>query len=372
MDAGRRPTWIVDFHGRHRPRGHVVVEVPGGQVVEHVPNSLDAVILACDRRPPGRLSIAAHFANEPPGAMFKQKAALLYPFFAIVLWAGNVIASRLSAHTIGPEAITFYRLLLAVALMSLFVARPAWQNRAAIWPHVGQFAILGFLAMCLFQCLSYLAAETTTATNMAVFTALTPLLTVVISAVLLGEEPTLGVVGGGVLSLAGLIYLVSGGDLSALLRGGVHPGDALMLLAAFVYALYGVLLKRWNLPVTGWQSTYMQALCALVVMFPAFLATPAPLRSLNMQTLPLIGYAGGLASVVLPFLWIRGVAKLGPNRCAVFMNLLPVLTAAAAIGMLGEPVRVFHVIGGGLALAGVACAQAFRRPLIRRPAQSAA
>jgi drug/metabolite transporter (DMT)-like permease len=309
---------------------------------------------------------AAHFPDEPPKTMLKQKTALFYPFLAIVLWAGNVIVSRLSAHTIGPQAITFYRLLLAVALMSVFVARPAWRNRAAIWPHFGQFAILGFLAMCLFQSLSYLAAETTTATNMAVFTALTPLLTVGLSAALLGEDPTLGMVGGGVLSFAGLIYLVSGGDLSALFRDGVHVGDALMLLAALVYALYGVLLKRWNLPITGWQSTYMQALCALAIMFPAFLATPAPLRQLNTETLPLIGYAGGLASVVLPFLWIRGVQQLGPNRCAVFMNLLPVMTAAAAIGMLGEPVRSFHVIGGGLALCGVACAQAFRRPLTRR------
>jgi drug/metabolite transporter (DMT)-like permease len=298
--------------------------------------------------------------------MLKQKTALLYPFLAIVLWAGNVIVSRLSAHTIGPQAITFYRLLLAVALMSVFVARPAWRNRAAIWPHFGQFAVLGFLAMCLFQSLSYLAAETTTATNMAVFTALTPLLTVALSAALLGEDPTLGMVGGGVLSFAGLIYLVSGGDLSTLFRDGVHPGDALMLLAALVYALYGVLLKRWNLPITGWQSTYMQALCALAIMFPAFLATPAPLRQLNTETLPLLGYAGGLASVVLPFLWIRGVQQLGPSRCAVFMNLLPVMTAAAAIGMLGEPIRSFHVIGGGLALCGVACAQVFRRPLTRR------
>ncbi|WP_299108572.1 DMT family transporter [uncultured Bradyrhizobium sp.] len=168
---------------------------------------------------------------------------------------------------------------------------------------------------------------------------------------------------GAPLSFAGLVYLVSGGDLSSLLQNGVHAGDALMLLAAIVYALYGVLLKRWNLPITGWQSTYMQALCALAVMFPAFLATPAPLRQVNAATLPLIIYAGALASVVLPFLWIRGVAQLGPNRCAIFMNLLPVLTAAAAIVMLGEPVKPFHVIGGGLALLGVACAQAFPRPL---------
>ncbi|MGN8548259.1 DMT family transporter [Bradyrhizobium sp. 13971] len=295
--------------------------------------------------------------------MFKQKVALLYPFVAIVLWAGNVIVSRLSAHTIGPQAITFYRLLVAVLLMSPFVARGAWRNRHAIWQHLGPLAILGFLAMCLFQSLSYLAAETTTATNMAVFTALTPLLTVALSAALLGEPPTLGMICGAPLSFAGLVYLVSGGDLSSLLQNGVHAGDALMLLAAIVYALYGVLLKRWNLPITGWQSTYMQALCALAVMFPAFLATPAALRQVNAETWPLIIYAGALASVVLPFLWIRGVAQLGPNRCAIFMNLLPVLTAAAAIVMLGEPVRPFHVIGGGLALLGVACAQALPQPV---------
>lgn len=296
--------------------------------------------------------------------MLKQKAALLYPFVAIVLWAGNVIVSRLSAHTIGPQAITFYRLVVAVALMTPFVARAAWRDRMAIWSHLGPLVILGFLAMCLFQSLSYLAAETTTATNMAVFTALTPLLTVALSAALLGETPTLGMICGAPLSFAGLVYLVSGGELSSLLLGGVHVGDALMLLAAIVYALYGVLLKRWNLPITGWQSTYMQALCALAIMFPAFLATPVPLRQLNAATLPLIFYAGALASIVLPLFWIRGVQLLGPNRCAIFMNLLPVLTASAAIALLGEPVKPFHVIGGGLALLGVACAQAFRRPLV--------
>jgi len=298
--------------------------------------------------------------------MFRKQLSLFYPFSAIVLWAGNVVVSRLSAHAIGPQAITFYRLLLAVVLMSLFVARPAWRNRVALWPHLGQFAILGFLAMCLFQSLSYLAAETTTATNMAVFTALTPLLTVALSIVLLGEPPTVGMVGGGLLSLAGLTYLVSGGRPSALLHDGVHPGDALMLVAALVYALYGVLLKRWHLAIPGWQSTYMQALCGLAIMFPAFLATPAPLRQLTPETLPLIAYAGGLASVVLPFLWICGVERLGPSRCAIFMNLLPVLTAAAAIVMLSEPVKAFHIIGGGIALTGVACAQLFRWPLTRQ------
>lgn len=291
------------------------------------------------------------------------RLAYLYPFFAIVLWSGNVIVSRLSAHTIGPEAITFYRLLLAVLVMSTFVGVSTWRSRFIIWPYLGQFVILGFLAMCLFQSLSYMAAETTTATNMAIFTALTPLLTVALSVILLRDTPTIGMVGGGALSLVGIVYLISTGDPAVLLRSGLHTGDPLMFIAALVYALYGVLLKRWKLPVTGWQSTYMQALCALAIMFPAFLATPAPTRALNEDTLPLIAYAGGLASIVLPFLWIRGIHILGPNRCAVFMYLLPILTAGGAIILLKEPVQAYHVIGGGIALAGVACAEMFRRPL---------
>lgn len=293
----------------------------------------------------------------------RHKAAYLFPFFTIVIWSGNVIVSRLSAHTIGPGAITFYRLVLAVSLMSTFVAKPAWRNREVIWPHIGKLAILGFLALCFFQVLSYVAAGSTTATNLAVFTALTPLLTVVLSALFLKDTPTAGMVGGGVLSLIGLVYLVSKGDPITLFSNGAHIGDLLIFVAALGYALYGVLLKRWSLPIAGWQSTYMQSICALVIMLPAFLVTPPDARELNVTTLPLIAYAGGLASVVLPFLWVRGVHILGPNRCAIFINLLPVLTALEAIVFLGEPVRAYHVIGGGLALAEVACAEIFRHPL---------
>jgi drug/metabolite transporter (DMT)-like permease len=292
-----------------------------------------------------------------------QYLTLLYPLLAVLLWAGNVIASRLSAHVIGPQAMTFFRLALAVVLMSGFVLVPAWRNRNVIWPLIGKLGILGFLAMCLFQSLSYLAAETTTATNMAIFTALIPLLTATLSIFVLGETPTVGIIGGGILSLAGLIYLVSAGDPGVLIRQGVHLGDLLMLTAAAVYALYSVLVKHWRLPLSSWQSTYLQALCALTIMFPAFLATPAPLRQLDSATLPLIAYAGGLASVVLPFFWLRGIEHLGPSRCAIFMNLLPLFTALGAILLLGEPIQAYHLIGGGITLAGVVFAQLIRKPL---------
>ncbi|GGP22659.1 DMT family transporter [Silvimonas iriomotensis] len=297
--------------------------------------------------------------------------AFLFPLFAILLWAGNVMVSRLSAHTIDPFAITFWRLVLAVALMSTFVLKPAWRNRALIRAHWPRLACLGLLAMALFQCLSYQAAHTTTATNMAIMTALVPLLTMLWSVLLLGESPTLGMLAGGAISFGGLVYLITAGQPFLLISGGVHSGDMLMLVAALSYALYGVLLRRWQTGLPSWQSTYIQAICAMLFMLVVVLRLPPGAALPNRASLPLIAYAGTLASVILPFFWMQGVKLLGPNRCAMFMNLLPVATAAIAVGWFGEQLHTWHLVGGGIALAGVALAQTWRQPLFA-PGRAAA
>lgn len=290
----------------------------------------------------------------------------LYPLAAMLLWAGNVVVSKLAAASIAPTAITFYRLVLVLLVMTPFVARPLWRNRVAICRHWWQLALCGLMAMALFQSLSYRAAESTTATNMAIVTALAPLMTAILSVLLLGEQLTLGMAFGGVLSFGGLLYLVGRGDMLVLLHEGMHAGDALMLLACLVFALYGVLLRRWRLAVPAWQSIYCQAWAALLCMLPFFLRLPAGSAPLNGATLPLIAYAGIGSSIVLSYLWIEGVKLLGPNRCSIFVNLLPILTALLAIVWLHDTLHAFHLIGGGVSLLGVLLAQLVQRPLFAR------
>lgn len=294
--------------------------------------------------------------------------SFLYPVVAILLWAGNVMVSKLSANTIDPQAITFWRLVLAIAVMSCFVLRPALRNWQAIRPQLHRLAFLGFLSMVLFQSLSYQAAHTTTATNMAIVSSLVPLMTMLLSVVLLREAPTVGMLAGGVLSFAGLVYLLSGGNPAALLHGGVHIGDLLMLVAGLGYALYGVLLKRWHVGLPSWQSNYVQAIFSLCLMALLMLRLPADAAMPSRASLPLIAYAGLCASVLLPVLWMQGVKHLGPNRCAMYMNLLPVFTAAIAVGIFGEQLHLYHLFGGGAALAGVLMAQLLRKPLRTRAA----
>ncbi|KAB8038237.1 DMT family transporter [Janthinobacterium aquaticum] len=293
-------------------------------------------------------------------------SSYLYPLAAMLLWAGNVVVSKLASASIAPTAITFYRLVLVLLMMTPFVARPLWRNRVAIRRHWWQLMLCGVMAMALFQSLSYRAAESTTATNMAIVTALAPLMTAILSVVLLGEQLTLGMTLGGLLSFGGLLYLVGRGDMLVLLHEGMHAGDALMLLACLIFALYGVLLRRWRLAVPAWQSIYCQAWAALLCMLPFFLRLPAGSAPLNDATLPLIAYAGIGSSIVLSYLWIEGVKLLGPNRCSIFVNLLPVLTALLAIVWLHDTLHAFHLIGGGVSLLGVLLAQMMTRPLLQR------
>ncbi|MGG4603216.1 DMT family transporter [Paenalcaligenes sp. Me131] len=284
----------------------------------------------------------------------------LFPFLAIAIWAGNVVVSKMASGAISPLAITFYRLALAISIMSLFIAGPVWKNRAQVKRYWPKLMFLGFLSMAFYQCLSYWAADTSTATNMAIITALTPLLTMLVSSLVLREYPTTGMVLGGGIALWGTAYLISGGAPLELIKGNYRIGDVLMLTAAVSYAFYSVLLRKWQIALPAWQSTYMQAISALVFMLPMFLWVPKGQAMLDTATIPLILYAGILASVVLPFFWIKGIEYLGPNRCSVFMNLLPVMTAGLAIVLLDEHLKAYHVMGGGIALLGVFIAQTWR------------
>ncbi|TCM70811.1 drug/metabolite transporter (DMT)-like permease [Acinetobacter calcoaceticus] len=298
-----------------------------------------------------------------------QKAAI-YPLLAILFWAGNVVVSKLASHAISPIAITFYRLVLALAVMSVFVLIPAWKNRQTIGLYWKHLALGGFLSVSLFQFLSYQAASTTTATNMAIVTTLIPLLTMILSSLILKDRVSYGMLFGGVVSLYGIVYLLSQGRVSQVLANGIHLGDGLMLIAAIGFAFYGVLLKRWKMPIPAWQSNFVQSCFAIVYVLPFFVFLPAADMQLNQQTIPLIIYASIFSSVLLSYLWIEGVRHLGPNKNSIFMNLLPLFTALIAVVLLGEHLQRFHYIGGCLTLIGIVMAQVFQQPIFAAKTKS--
>ncbi|HEY1092490.1 MAG TPA: DMT family transporter, partial [Burkholderiaceae bacterium] len=181
----------------------------------------------------------------------------------------------------------------------------------------------------------------------------------------MGQRPTLGAVTGSLLSIVGVLVVVSSGQLQALFQDGANLGDALMLLAMLAYAVYAILLKRWHMArVPAVQLLYLQILAAVLLLLPLYLATPR--MGLSLHNLPLVGFAGIGASIAAPLLWMLSVARIGPSRASMFFNLVPLLTALIAALVLDESLALYHVVGGALTVAGVLLAELWKTPLSRR------
>jgi drug/metabolite transporter (DMT)-like permease len=154
--------------------------------------------------------------------------------------------------------------------------------------------------------------------------------------------------------------MLTQGQPMTLLESGVTVGDGLMLICASAYALYCVLLKRWPMSVSNWVSVYVQALFAVLMLLPVLYAAPS--ADIVPDAYPLVGFAAVGASVLAPALWLNAIALNGASRTAMYMNLLPVLTAGIAMIWLDEVLTHYHLIGGSLVLIGVGLSQRSTHP----------
>ena len=281
--------------------------------------------------------------------------AYALPMIAVLIWSLNITVTRYVAEFISPISISFYRWLIAFVLMSPFVLLSVWKYRTEIRQHAWQFAVLGACGMVFYQGLAYSAAHYTTATNMGIINAFTPIFTIFISIFILKEMPTRYAVIGGILSFLGLLYVMSQGNLQSLMHLAGHWGDLLMILAVFLYAFYGVFLKKWQIQMPLLTSLYVQIAFALLFHLPFVFVLG--LDAINSQNVGSVLYAGVFPSIVAPLVWMMAVQYIGPNRTSIFMNIMPIGTALIAYFWLNEAWTIYHTIGGVIILLGIALAQ---------------
>ena len=277
------------------------------------------------------------------------------PIAAVLIWSVNVVIARVAVDVISPMSISFYRWFFALLVLAPILLPQVWQQRQIVRQYLPKLAVLGLFGMVIHQGLAYVAAHSTTATNMGIINGLIPLVTIVVASFLLNEKPTRFAIAGGLLSLIGLTVLIGQGNPANILSGDIHLGDGLMLLAVGAYACYGVLLRRWQIPLSTWRSVYVQIFFGALFQLP--LVMYAGFSPIDLKNGWIVLFSCIFPSILAPFLWMKAIAALGPNRSSIFMNLLPVFTALIAIFYLGEVWHSYHTLGGLLALGGVLLAQ---------------
>ncbi|MGF1805340.1 DMT family transporter [Aliivibrio sifiae] len=286
---------------------------------------------------------------------------LFFPIVAVFIWAANAVVSKLATGAIEPGAIAFYRWLFALFILLPFCIKPVWQQRQLIVSNLGKLTALASLGMVLNQCLAYYAAHTTSATNIAVFLSLMPLFGLFLAVPLLGNKLKKQALIGAVISLSGLVYMLSKGNPTNLLTNGIQQGDGLMFISSLAYALYSILLNKWKLPLKPWASIFSQVAIATLLQFPLLLSSDSYV--ITTDALPMVLFAAAFASVLAPWFWLKGVQRIGAPQATLFMNLVPVFTVAISLVFLEQSPTIYHLIGGSFVFIGLLLAQVKIFPL---------
>lgn len=284
-----------------------------------------------------------------------------------LIWSGNWVAGRWLQGTITPVALTFWRLVLAAAVLLPFAIVPLWRQRAALrreWPRLLVFAVIGLAA---FNALVYFGLRTTTAINGALVNSASPIFVIVISWFGLGDRSTWRQGGGVAISLLGVAAILSRGDPEALLALRFGLGDLVILGAVFLWALYSTLLRHW--PSALKPVTFVAATIGLsvVVLTPAYFIERAVVGGFEPTWNVALGivYMAVLASILGYLCWNFGARAVGAGRASLFLHLIPAFAAVQAMLLLGERLQLFHLAGIVLILSGIYIATA-ARPFWRR------
>lgn len=275
---------------------------------------------------------------------------------ATVLWGGNFVIGRAVAGDIPPITLAFLR--WCVAFIVFFpIAYPYikkdWSKLKAHWPIVCLLALTGVAS---FNTLVYIGVHYTTSINASLMNSSTPIIIYVLSFIFLKERLSSYQIFGTLLSLIGVLFIISGGSLKALLAFSFNKGDLIVLFAVFCWAVYSLLIKQYAGRLPGY-STFLATIAIGTVMLLPFtiyeLIMTTTTIEWSLSTISAILYVGIVASIIAFLSWNTGVIALGANKASIYLNFIPVFAALFAILFLDEQLQIPQLIGGAAVVSGV-------------------
>ncbi|MFW5834040.1 MAG: DMT family transporter [Pseudomonadota bacterium] len=282
--------------------------------------------------------------------------------FAPLTWAGNVIVGRALADAVDPVTINIARWGGAALVLAAFAGYGLWTHRVELLRHWPIVVGLGLSGMGLFHLLQYTALQFTTALNVSLITAMTPLYVVLLAWAISGDRLDARGWFGVTLSIVGAVVIVAKGDIANLLALDVQLGDLIEIVAIFFWALYCVLLRYRPASIPPLPLLLASMLPGLAVSLAAYSLVPPRLDWSTEVGLALL-YLATFPSAVAYIAWGAGTRVLGSQMAGLFSNLLPVYGAVLAVTVLGEPFRPYHLVSALLVACGILVAsRAMPRP----------
>lgn len=295
---------------------------------------------------------------ESPKRSFQVSPVWLGALFALaatVVWSFNFIAARGLVDSAPPCTLAFGRWLTAFCAVMPF-ALPGlireWRHFVSHWFYYLAISLIG---IAFFNTAIYRGAHTVPALNMTLIATTSPLFTLILARIFLGEGISRLRLLGISLAFCGVVLLVCRGDISVLASLSFHEGDLLILAASLSFSIYTLLVRKK--PEGCGILSYLAVTFGLgmIMLLPAVIWENAQGQTMQFTSGVIAGllYMGLGASLFSFWCWARAISLIGPGRSAVIYYSLPLFTGIEAVIFLGEPVLWVHFASGALILGGL-------------------
>lgn len=279
----------------------------------------------------------------------------LYALGATAIWSGNLIIARGLSDTIHPVELAFWRWTVAVLAFLPFGLKPLMAEWKILKKNIPYLVLTSVLGITIFNTLIYFAGQTTTALNLSLISITFPIFIIILSRILFGEMITVHRLVGIILVISGIIFLVTGGEVSKLTSISLSIGDLWMLIAALTFAVYSILLRRKPKALSVRSLQMATFITGLIFLSPLFiwktLSTPSSL--FETRTLLSILYVGIFASLIAFLLWNKSIVNIGPTKSGMVYYTLPLFSGILSFLVLKESVTVVHLISAVLIISGI-------------------
>lgn len=277
-----------------------------------------------------------------------QRKTLWAGLVTALVWASAFPGIREGLKAYAPIELILLRFsVAATALLILCLREPRrWPERADMF----RFVALGVLGITCYQIPLNYGQRTVPSGTASLIINTAPLWTALFSRLFLGERATRVQLLGIVMGFCGVAVITLGQQKA--LGGG--SGIFLVLVAAMAHSgsflIQKPLLQKYS-PLTVTAFTVVFGVLPLI---PWISPTADALQAAPWTVTATVVYLGLFPAALAYLLWNRVVAQLPVSRAVSFLYLIPPFSLLMGWVWHGEIPSLLSVLGGVLALAGVA------------------
>jgi drug/metabolite transporter (DMT)-like permease len=271
------------------------------------------------------------------------------------MWSVNYVVARTAPGIISPHVLALGRWFLAGLILAAISHSELWRERhhiLKVWP---QYLALGTLGMLICGAWVYWAAETTTAINIALIYAASPVLITLGAVVGLKESFSWRQGFGVVLALLGVLHVVVKGQWTALSQVVWILGDGLIVMAMVSWAAYALLLKKWASPLSSTARLATTCMGGSLILLPFALTEwlSSPHTDWSWTASLLVITAALFPGVGAYWAYDFCQKTLGASRVAASLYMGPLYGSLVAWLFLGETLGWHHAMGAAMILPGI-------------------